>query len=559
MKRIMRILAMVLMCALLSCACLAENAGPRPSLRVQNAEYGENNLLRAVVYSTVEGQDIQMSLNNTPFTPSSVTPYGESEEGTTWLFVVDTKSVSTKKGKEPVSVLINDLIDGLGPNDNAAITYNGVAAGEIELMGVKNLKNLAGSLELSDDDNLNSAIAAGIEFLNTNNAVKPHVSIVVISRGDTLGAQDMKYSEINSLIDESRVTVYAVAFSQEASNMNNVNSFVEMANVSCGGLQFQQPNKSKNAKAIAQAILDNEKNFVLIQANPSLQGAKGTLFKVWVDGGDAPLADSYELNQKNGGTLMLTPGGAAPTQLPGDDLPTNPPAEQPTAPAGTTEEPAGGMPSVAGKVDDIAGKNNAAETEPEPAKDTVLFGLTLVQLLLIGGGVLLLIAAGVVILIVVMKGKKGKKDGRDGHTRVIESEYTPKQGGGVMMSAGGPPSTPVDLSGDRHVSIPLAGAPMNPGLQLQLTDMATRRVYSAVLDRELVIGRNPGPNGLAIVGDAKMSGSHLVLRVSGGKVMAEDCSRNGTKINGTAITRPTPVRQQDTLTMGLSNFKISWR
>lgn len=76
---------------------------------------------------------------------------------------------------------------------------------------------------------------------------------------------------------------------------------------------------------------------------------------------------------------------------------------------------------------------------------------------------------------------------------------------------------------------------------------------------EITVGRDPARAGLVIRDDLKISGMHLVLRYDRNMMMVEDFSRNGTKVNGNRIDRPTVLHQHDVLTLGATQLRITWR
>ncbi len=65
----------------------------------------------------------------------------------------------------------------------------------------------------------------------------------------------------------------------------------------------------------------------------------------------------------------------------------------------------------------------------------------------------------------------------------------------------------------------------------------------------VIVGRSPGAD--IVIGAEYVSGRHARFQLMGDSLFVEDLgSRNGTAVNGTRITEPAAVRNNDTVTVG---------
>lgn len=79
---------------------------------------------------------------------------------------------------------------------------------------------------------------------------------------------------------------------------------------------------------------------------------------------------------------------------------------------------------------------------------------------------------------------------------------------------------------------------------------------------KLTVGRNGAKAMLTVPSDGKLSGLHATFTKQGNQMMITDNgSTNGTKLNGNKIpaAAPTPVHQNDMITLGSTTYTISWR
>ena len=165
----------------------------------------------------------------------------------------------------------------------------------------------------------------------------------------------------------------------------------------------------------------------------------------------------------------------------------------------------------------------------------------LMLILIVGGAALALIVA--LIIVIVRTRKKRSREDED-TSCPDEPPVVPHHVDEILLAEEDP------YGGRSAQCIQLMLSQVNGG---------SARYNVEMTGEELAVGRDPSRAGLVIRDDLKISGMHLVLRYDHNMMMVEDFSRNGTKVNGNRIDRPTVLHQQDVLTLGATQLRISWR
>lgn len=117
------------------------------------------------------------------------------------------------------------------------------------------------------------------------------------------------------------------------------------------------------------------------------------------------------------------------------------------------------------------------------------------------------------------------------------------------------PDVPSVLEGETEIE----DAPKASVTMVSLTVLGKEKCFKGEMKDRLVVGRSPEPDGIRIdLDDEKMSRSHFVLRNVAGVLFIENVGKNGTYVNNVKISQVVEVHQQDVITIGTTNLKISW-
>lgn len=506
MNRIMRVLSIMLVAVVM---CAAAMADAMPTVGVQKAYLNEDNQLQVVVHSTIEEADdseaCRVELDQQRMAITDIDDYWKTELGTSWLFLTDTASVSTNKGQEPVTALLEGLISNMDENDNAAVISTGKTFSDIRLTEDKN-SLLAEVKEMRMDSNVNTLYATirdAVVYLDMQADVRPHASLVIISSGATDSEEGMTISELQKIVEDANITVYTVAFSTESSDA--LNDYTSLSRSGCGGMSIKMPTKS-NAGDIVKQIRDNERQFRLMTAE--LPEAAGQKLTVYVPHNDKYLEDSITLNvklQENIAAAIaakqapISEASAEPNVEPTPEISMEPTAE-PTAVPGPTI------------IDTL--KENAV-------------------MLIIGGVCVVLL---IVVIVLLASGRKQKPAANQN-----QGENTPI------------PDAPPVVIGETEIDEPRSASTQ---ITLMQVGGAGNVCFRGELKEQLIVGRQ---GDIAIdLNDPKISRQHFILRSVAGMVIIENMGRNGTRVNNVEIRQAVEVHQQDIITIGNTSFKISW-
>lgn len=107
-----------------------------------------------------------------------------------------------------------------------------------------------------------------------------------------------------------------------------------------------------------------------------------------------------------------------------------------------------------------------------------------------------------------------------------------------------------------------SGASSSGGTTITLSGNNGSVLKGQMKGGKLTVGRNGAKAMLTVPSDGKLSGLHATFTKQGSQMMITDNgSTNGTKLNGTKIpaAAPTPVHQNDTITLGSTTYTISWQ
>ncbi|HNW85636.1 MAG TPA: FHA domain-containing protein [Candidatus Limiplasma sp.] len=528
MKRIQRfaLLALALIVCLGSQA-IADTAQP---LQIQSAFSGEAGSLNTTVFTSVEGNlqpsNFAMSLDGADVQITSVSSYNRSELGTTYLFLLDTpramKSASFSLLKDTVTLLINQL----GDADNAAILLTGGDTANLALTGGKDLlkQALNGVEKSTATDTLNVSIANALTYLQTAVDVKPRACLVVLSTGETRDETGMTQQELQQLVAKQPFTLYTYAFVTDETDNRRVtqaNQFGSLARASVGGADTLVTGKT-TAETLAAVVTDNEKRFLLLQADVTsaiTQTAAGTLY--------LSLTDAKRVLKDE---ATLTPAVIADIAAKVAALATATP--EPTEPTSPETTGGGGQPT-------------------DKPSDILVFPDDYILYILIGLGVVLL--ALVVALIVVSRRRKRGAVMDDGPSSELNET--------VPEAAQGGHKTQISED-DLHTEPVMERNALSARLRVTLTQVGTNQdqAFSADMMESLVVGRSSREARLVITSDPTISATHAKLTYDGSALRIEDLkSSNGTKINGVKIMMPTVLHAGDVLTLGRTSLRVSWQ
>ncbi len=546
MKKRFCILLAVLIALLIPASCFAETA---MVLNLQNVAVQNDNSLKMNLYSPADPtiNDITAAIDGVSLNISSVSGYSDGTDGTSWIVLIDTSSVSTTTGDEPITGFLNQFLDEikLYPNNNAAIIRTGTALNEIALLDVSqegNVNTLKNTIKSFTGDytktTLNATISTALDFLNSSTSVRPRTCLVVMSRGTTNDATGATTTELLNKIADSSTTVYTVAFNSSESAVSN---YFSLARSSVGGTGILSTGpwgtaarRDEAASIIVNQIKSNEKYFRTVNTAPISGLTSCNELSVTVNTPGFALKDTYTFTPAERSKLMS-----------GSNIGGN---------VGGGDNPGGDIGNDIGSDigNDIGNDIGGEDFEPK---------LNLETILIIAIAVLVVVCIIIVIAMLTRKKKPAVSNESVPPSAPIPGSAPGPYGPPASITPSYPPASPTEAANELP---PMPGQPpVPPQTQLRITLMEISpnagTTYIASMTTQLLVGRDPARVHLVISpDDHKISGAHFKLQYTQGTMFIEDISRNGTKVNEIRIQRITQLHQQDVLGIGTSRFKIMW-
>ena len=265
MKAMKRILVLVVALSLLMAAALAEvSIIPAGTSFIQNMAVTSENTFDLTMYETsgnLDTNNISVSIDGRDMSVIS------ANTGTSWIFMVDTSTVSTEFGNAPVIKTLKGLIDGMGVNDNGLVCNPTTMIASRSLSSKTDLGSMSNEKLMETNANnpasLSSAVNAAINYLESSSQAKNHTALVIISDGNPKDETEASLNSLIPQIQQARTTIYSVAYTSAKPNQNMLQVYLGLGKTSKGGSAIQQAASSKDraAEEVLRQIAANEQNF----------------------------------------------------------------------------------------------------------------------------------------------------------------------------------------------------------------------------------------------------------------------------------------------------------
>lgn len=467
--------------------------------------------------------EIALQVGNQTLPIAGIETFQETEEGTTYLFLIDISGSIGEKKLNAIKQTLLSIVNSLKGKDNAGVLLVG---DEVEIQALTadkaalttQIESIASGTKTT---NLYLGITKGLDLLATDAKSNPKKCLVVLSDGEDYAVKGITREEVEKKISLLRIPVYTVAMLGE----NPQGSYVESAKIlgsfarlSPGGRDLLHDLKEETSETAAQAILSSVSSSLVLTADLTGLAFAGNeqYMQLELNAGAAGKAsDGYSIATGTLTAAQLTP---APSATP---APTPTPAPDATA----TPVPA----------------------EPTPPPVPTILGLPAIWVY-IGGGALVLIA---LIVILIIAGKRRRKKRND------FAGFQEPQGDTMQFS---------DL--DRNATAPLGAGNTIPlqqqgagAISLRFTRVGPNegQVYRATLGNPVVIGRKADVATLAFPEDDMLSGRHCeIIRRDSGLFINDLGSTNKTYVNGVMIVGYHKLEQDDVIYIGSMELRVNW-
>ncbi|MBR1711477.1 MAG: FHA domain-containing protein [Clostridia bacterium] len=483
------------------------------------------------IYATVfdprmenlQTKDYFVTLDQQKIDVSEVASLDSAGIETDWLFVVDlSEYIAGSRRMTAMAATLNGMIFGggvkaaVGKNDKVAIIPTGTSIGDIQLTNNEELikKQIA---DLKEDKNakaLFGEISTALSYIERERTFKKRYVVVILSTGQNDTSTGATYEKIREQIANANVTVYSFAYLKDTNTLDRkkVDSYNALARASRGGVNFEVETRVTDPSVQVNLAIGNEMRFRCLIMDAAVSEITEGRLSI-SDAETSRNNDTMRLNddqKKLIKTAVIAKQEAAATPTPG---PTPTPEPLPT-------------------------------DTPEPAAEGI-FGLSPVML----GGIAVAVVVLIIIIVAIVKKNKGRE--ADDISPTVDP-IQPTAAESLIMADIGKTEPAADVVAPKAVSTIL--------VRLESVGLNEPVVYESPMVDELVIGRVPNVSRLIIKGDPKISSKNSKLTYRNGTMCIEDLSStNGTRVNGMKVTGQVVLHQQDTIGMGVTNLRISWK
>lgn len=498
MKTFQRILVLALALLMLCTCAVAEPVTSTGALDILKAEQVGTELdvyLYMDNATPLEQTTLSLYADNQQFLWDTVTPLSKTDQPTTWLVLVDNSTIGLQDGDK---ALLNGLVGtSILPKDNVVFMVPGDTLENVEVLDQKDpYKNWINSVKYDSSSNKESLIAGIETALNF------------------LASDNEKLHERKCLVIVSNVK----------KRDDKKRSFTELETlIKDSGVTIYTVITDVDTKPTEATQADY--NAYEMMAIHSVNGKSMRTPERSVD-----TAPNYvEIIRHNENCFYLINADLSQQEIKGSKLKVS---------------LIDGDHPISDEIDCVIDSNGGPGPTPEPPPERnsfIDFVKKHLEYVIIGAGVLV---AGLLVLLLIPKKKKLQPidpgdDEDDPVPPVNTMEETPRTGAPVE------PYTPTRPDGSRLTLTVLSG---------------NGRSGSAIVNDSIVVGRSDPKADIDVGnGDEYISHMHVRFNNTNGTLYANNLSRNGTVINGKKITGYTPVKNNDVMTIGHTEYSISWQ
>lgn len=556
---------------------LPSKAYAEETLQVNLENYQIQANMLTVYFNTNLMQDLSLSqltltLSGKELDVNEIRTIALAQEGISYLFLVDVsgsmkgqKISSMKKILTAISELITD-------KDNAAIMLVGNNTKFLNFISDnEKMQEQIDSIEKSSEDtNLYAAIIEALDILNTNHLVKAKKCLVILSDGKDDYTRGYTREEVNSRIEASNIPIHTVAILSAGATRDEIEAskvLGSFARLSAGGIDTVFGLDNRTADDIAKRIVESLEHGYIIRTD--LTGyeisSDQAYMELKISSEDMQtVTDGYMINtaeiKKQLSTLKIShETGNIKTDYTGVTEDSNGNARNSFDASEKDGQALYSDDSSGEEAESTAKTNNFTliKEHKESDWDDKAWTDDTYELMWVDDDLPdskeyareWIWIAVVVLLVFVISG-----------ITFFLLKYFPKKKSAKNIpqnldSDGNLEDTQAENVSD-NISIQI------PRLELRFTKVGLNegQAYTALIDKELVIGRNPEKADLTFPGDEHLSSRHCKITYINDKVYIEDLnSTNRTYLNGIPINQVHVLEQDDIILIGSMELRINWR
>lgn len=508
------------------------HAGEMQQLHIEGYNFAKNRM--SIYLNSGEGvlgdkDNLEIILGDAVYTVDTLTSFADTEEGVSYMVLVDVSGSATNNDIANTREVLTDLAEMKSDEDNMSIVEIRNEIVKTDFVSDKQtlLEQIQAIERTGEDTNLYLAVREALKILNEEPSCHNKKCLVIISDGMDDQKNGILFEDVRDTIKENNIPICTLAMPWGGSKAEEpdkvMKSFTENA---AGGIHVRYQDTELDNNSIAEVFSEFAHSGVV--AEISLEGfeANGSMVTLSVDllnetvpvEGDSCQIPSYVISSV---VVLETPV----------DLP-----EETTLEEESTE--------------------NSEDKDPEEA------GWIYIIILLVGMAV---VAAVGILCINKKKSDAGSKADNSSEESSPEDDKeitaNPSENEPITATGVASPENVFDSGNETPTQDGIkAYQEGNLPRYITLTEIgpAATRVLNTKYKKSLLIGRKKSAD-LVIDDDNQVSGMHCKLSIEEEQMYIEDLgSTNGTFLNGIPVTAKHHVMQEDTLHIGAYEYRISW-
>ena len=529
MKRFLSCLLCIVLLTSVTAAYAADGSGLQ-IIGYQLTDSAVDVLLFAKADEYFSDDNFSVQLGDVEIQTDKLTPYADSNYGTSWIVVVE--PTNSNSAKLMTTALVQSVMTKFGKKDNIAV-YNAYANTKTEFLNSEAsvMPLLENALSSNGDTNQNirlyDTINSALTTLSTDTNLNAHKCLLVISRLEDNGSSSY-LNDLSRKASDLPITIYTVGLTgfDVKALTPKFEGFSALSAATESGLAISAPEiKQENGAPLAKQITDNEKNnFYVFSAPLSAE-------MLDVPTSAVPLNLTLQLkNSKLEATLSDFDGAALQEALAAKSITSH---EHEWTEATCTEPKTC---SVCGETEGDPLGHDFSEAsffkrgvcsrcgEEVPSKVDEIIEWAKENPILAAMAAVLII--GILALIIVLLTKKKEPSNIPPQ---VDPEPGPNDG----------PTTPLSK------------------VTITLTNAKTGEQFTGgIHNTSIKAGRSAA---LTLKGDPSISGTHMEFVWQNGCLYVQDAnSTNGTMVNGKEVHGAVALNQNDMIHVGTSDFRVNW-
>lgn len=230
--------------------------------------------------AAAEETQFAVTLSSQELPALGITTAGEEHTPMTFYCLVDVSGSMGQEQMDQAKAVLTAISQGMNENDNMVISSLGNQLSDSGFLSDKNAINAEiQNLQIGNEDtNLYAGIVKSIDILKTDIRVNPKKCLLILSDGQDDQKSGITQSEAEQAVLDSSIPIYTVATlpsDPSGGQLEFAKLLGSFARISVGGIHYAPVVDGTDASSVGQAILQKERNCVVLTLDTSQVDAEG--------------------------------------------------------------------------------------------------------------------------------------------------------------------------------------------------------------------------------------------------------------------------------------------